>query len=348
MKRLLAMLGLLCGAGHAAAAADAVTFSRLDWELVCDNTRTCRAVGYNAADGNGPPVSLLLTRAAGPDQPVDAEFRTERLDDMPDKPEGAPLTLAIAGRPAGTLVARRDRPAGALSRAQVDALLPALLAPLPAGVDVLALSGAGGTWRVSGAGATAVLLKMDDVQGRIGTPGALVRKGGKPEASVPPALPAPRVDARPLPSSFVPPAARLSALAAELRKERAGQDCEGLDPTEPLELSARRPSAGKMLVTALCHAGSRSHVYALWSVNAVPPYAPVLVADDITDFSTDKVRSLHAMHECASAEERSWTGRALVLTRAHTSGQCAGRLFPYGAWQLPTFVTDVRLTGARP
>ncbi len=348
MTRLLAMLALLCIAGHAAAGTDGITFSHLDWDLVCDNTRTCRAVGYNAAEGRGAPVSLLLTRAAGPDQPVRAEFRTERLDDMPDKLDAAPLTMTIAGRPAGTLVARRDRPAGVLSRSQVDALLPALLAPLPDGVGVLALSGPGGTWRVSGAGATAVLLKMDDVQGRIGTPGALVRKGSKAEAAVPPAPPAPVVAARPLPASFALPASRLSALAAVLRREPAGQDCEGLDPAAPLELSARRPSGGKMLVTALCHAGSRERVYALWIVNAAPPHAPVLVADDITDFSADKVRSVHAMHECASREERSWTGSGFVLTRAYTSGQCAGRLFPYGAWELPAFVADVRLAGARP
>ncbi len=347
MKRLLAMLTVLCSAGHAAAGTDAVTFSHLDWDLVCDNTRTCRAVGYNAADGGGQPASLLLTRAAGPDQQVAAEFRTERLDDMPDRPDGAPLTMTIAGRPAGTLVARRDRPAGALSRSQIGALLPALLAPLPDGVGVLALSGPDGTWRVSGAGATAVLLKMDDVQGRIGTPGALVRKGSKAETAVPPAPPVPVVAARPLPASFALPATRLSALAAVLRKTPAGQDCEGLDPAAPLELTARRPGGGKMLVTALCHAGSRERVYALWIVNAAPPHAPVLVADDITDFSADKVRSLHAMHECAHGQERSWTGSAFVLTRAYTSGQCAGRLFPYGAWQLPTFVTDVRLTGAR-
>ncbi len=46
---------------------------------------------------------------------------------------------------------------------------------------------------LSGEGAYAVLLKMDDVQGRIGTPGALTKNGDKPESSVRAAVPAPVV-----------------------------------------------------------------------------------------------------------------------------------------------------------
>ena len=45
------------------------------------------------------------------------------------------------------------------------------------------------------AGASAVLLKMDEVQGRVGTPGALVRRGAKPESSVMAPVPAPVVKA---------------------------------------------------------------------------------------------------------------------------------------------------------
>jgi hypothetical protein len=36
---------------------------------------------------------------------------------------------------------------------------------------------------------------MDEFQGRIGTPGALVRKGTRPEATVLPPLPAPEITA---------------------------------------------------------------------------------------------------------------------------------------------------------
>ena len=34
-----------------------------DWDLVCDNTGTCRMAGYQ--DESSDPVSILFTRAAG-------------------------------------------------------------------------------------------------------------------------------------------------------------------------------------------------------------------------------------------------------------------------------------------
>jgi hypothetical protein len=49
------------------------TFSHKDWELACDNTRTCRAAGYHEED-DGPNATILLTRAAGPNQPVTVEL----------------------------------------------------------------------------------------------------------------------------------------------------------------------------------------------------------------------------------------------------------------------------------
>jgi hypothetical protein len=66
--------------------------------------------------------------------------------------------------------------------------VPALLAAVQK-EDVIRLSTDSAQWQVSLHGAAA-LLKMDDLQGRVGTPGALVRQGTKPESSVPaPAVP---------------------------------------------------------------------------------------------------------------------------------------------------------------
>ena len=49
-------------------------FSHKDREIACDNTRTCRAAGYQSDDNENPPVSVLLTRKAGPNQPVNGEL----------------------------------------------------------------------------------------------------------------------------------------------------------------------------------------------------------------------------------------------------------------------------------
>ncbi|MBK9186855.1 MAG: DUF1176 domain-containing protein [Moraxellaceae bacterium] len=40
-------------------------------EIACDNTRNCRAVGYQSDEGGeNLPLALLLERAAGANQPV--------------------------------------------------------------------------------------------------------------------------------------------------------------------------------------------------------------------------------------------------------------------------------------
>ena len=35
-----------------------VSFQHKDWALQCDNTRTCRAVGYQSEGGESEPVSM--------------------------------------------------------------------------------------------------------------------------------------------------------------------------------------------------------------------------------------------------------------------------------------------------
>jgi hypothetical protein len=75
---------------------------------------------------------------------------------------------------------------------------------------------------VSTKGANAVLLKMDDVQGSIDTPGALLRKGRKPEASVVASLPAQEIVAVPVVSdrqdARLIPVPQRARLLVELRE----------------------------------------------------------------------------------------------------------------------------------
>jgi len=51
-----------------------VRFQHKDWEIVCDNARTCRAAGYTA-EAAEPGASVLLTRRAGPNVPLAAELQ---------------------------------------------------------------------------------------------------------------------------------------------------------------------------------------------------------------------------------------------------------------------------------
>jgi hypothetical protein len=60
-----------------------VPFSHKDWEVVCDNTLTCRAAGYSPKEGKGG--SVLLTRQAGAGTSVSGEVMLAELQS-----DGAP------------------------------------------------------------------------------------------------------------------------------------------------------------------------------------------------------------------------------------------------------------------
>ncbi len=92
MKKLLyaAVPSLALASAVPAGELHGIEFAHDDWELVCDNTRTCRAADYHPLsnddeDGSddsytdsvdkAQPVPVLLTRKARPGQPVAGELQ---------------------------------------------------------------------------------------------------------------------------------------------------------------------------------------------------------------------------------------------------------------------------------
>jgi hypothetical protein len=316
-------------------------FSHKDWELACDNTRTCRAAGYHEED-DGPNATILLKRAAGPGQPVTVELQ---LADDERRPTPDQLEMFIDGRALGIV---RTDPASStptLNDAQGRALLPALLKDAR-----IAWTGKGTTWTISTAGANAVLLKMDEFQGRLNTPGALVRKGSKPESSVLSPLPAPEIQAGSVSPDKTPiklTAAQASELKAVLRNTVTGDDnCELLDSTSELagELEVRRFTKDKLLVSHACWIGAYNAGDGYWVVNAKPPYSPVLVTTSATDYDDGVINASQkgrGIGDCVASSSWTWDGRAFAQTWRTTSGMCR-QITPGGAWDLPTLVTHVR------
>lgn len=334
-------------AGAQAADPSSLTFSHHDWELACDNTRTCRAAGYQA-EGQEWPVSVLLTRKAGPNQPVTAQLQVAGAPDNAEfEKQGFPLMLSmrINGQPQGEISVAADKPAN-LSPAQTAALLNALNK-----TSTIEWSAGKYRWRVSDKGASAVLLKMDDFQGRVGTTGALVKKGVAGEDSVLPPLPAPVVKIAPLPSSrpddaqWVAKNSKALLLALRATVENQGDEC--LDLTEPRdgapELQADRLTDSKMLVSTRCWLAAYNAGSGFWVVNDKPPFQPELVTTSGSDYDKGVIaagQKGRGIGDCWSNQEWTWDGRRFVHTRESTTGQC--RLFPGGAWDLPTLVTDKR------
>lgn len=344
--RSLFCLTVLAVAGSAAAA-DAATgleFQHHDWMLACDNTRTCRAAGYQADDGDSAPVSVLLTRKAGPGTPVQAELMLGSYDGDAELPQT--LRLQINGSDLGTLPLAGE--SATLSATQTSALLAALHRDSA----IVAAGDNGKRWTLSDQGASAVLLKMDEFQGRLGTAGALIRKGTRNEDGVLPALPVPTVTLAALPPTTATDTALAASpeLRAALAAATSADDCDALGPdASPLldddarALHVTRLSKDKLLVSMLCWRGAYNEGSGYWVVNARAPYQPLLVTtlggddDGRTITAANKGRGLG---DCWSTTAWGWNGSAFVKTADASTGLC--RLVAAGgAWDMPTVVTEV-------
>jgi len=316
-----------------------LSFSHKDWELACDNTRTCRAAGYHTED-DAPNATVLLTRAAGANQPVTVELQ---LADDERHPPRSPLEMTIDGKRLGTVDIDLSNNIGKLSKTQADALVAAAVRD-----GKVAWKTGKMTWTISTAGATAVLLKMDEFQGRLETPGALVRRGNKPESSVLPPLPLPTVKAAPVIADKQPVAlapAQTRDLMAALRKTITDDSCDLLDASakEAGKLEAYRLTQDKWIVSHACWMAAYNTGDGFWVVNARPPYSPVLVttiASGYTEgviFSAQKGRGIG---DCFGTAEWVWDGRTFSQTLHETSGMCR-QISAGGAWHLPTLVARV-------
>ncbi len=328
------------------AAATGLDFYHKDWQVTCDNTRTCRAAGYQK-DGDETTISLLLTRRAGPREPVSGEVMLGSYDDKSSSllPKNGRLTMRINGRSVGSVQFDKGSLIANLSPKQIDALLAALTRKAEiewrVGEQV---------WSLSDEGVAAVLLKMDEFQGRVGTPGALVKKGSQSEENVLPPLPVPVVKAAPLPKASnvtLPPkqvAALREALRATLKKDK--DYCPDLEEKKEaeIELSFTRLNDSKVLVSTSCWRAAYNAGDGYWVINDKSPYSPVLVTTSGSDFSDGSIGAQHkgrGIGDCWSLDTWTWDGGEFVHTASSTTGMC--RLIAAGgAWQLPRIVMEVR------
>ena len=323
------LVPLQAGARGGQDSKEPVSFQHKDWALQCDNTRTCRAVGYQAEASDSEPVSILLVREAGPSTPVQVELQVSSENASP-----AELQIAVGGFSLPGL--RGDTPQ--VPAGQVPGLLQELLKNEEASV-----SAGKQRWTLSLAGATAVLLKMDEAQGRIGTPGALVRRGTRPESSVLPALPAPVVKGvKPRPTRKEDALLAKPLVEALDRASLDGQCNGGDDVLDAANVQVHRLTDRKVLLSVPCGMGAYNFSSLLWIANDRPPYQPEALQDVDGEFdpvsgSVHSAMKGRGIGDCWWAREWQFDGQAFVRTRESGDSMCRG--FAGGAWQLPRYVT---------
>lgn len=343
-RRLLLVLSLLASVITFAQAEDGVSFNHKEWELACDNTLTCRAAGYSAEEGAGG--SVLLTRAGGANTVTHGRVVLADTGDD-DAKQADSLTLWINDHSLGALL-KAENSEWMLTDTQTLALTDAIKKS-----DSVEFRGGSEPFDLSPEGAFAVLLKMDEAQGRLNTPGALIRKGSRAESSVPPAIAMPVI----WQAKTVPEQPR-TLTADELARIKPGliasltddDSCDNLAPVDDQPEEGAEPpvvtqvDASHVLITALCWRGAYNEGYGYWLMDSALQQAPELITDSGSEYHAGVISEAQkgrGIGDCWSTAAWVWDGQHFVQSSEATTGMCRA-IRAGGAWQLPVRVSEVK------
>ncbi|GJI98850.1 hypothetical protein RugamoR57_55680 [Duganella caerulea] len=317
LKLVLITSALAAALPAGAAPYNGTRFGAKDWEVACDNTRRCEAVGFQSEESESAPVALWLGRDAGPAGALEAKLHVV----IPDDKDAGPLTITVGKLALGGLKADTG-----LTAEQIGRLMPQLL-----NAESAKVSDGKHQWLLSLAGLKAVLLKMDDVQGRVGTVTALVKAGMRPASEVLPALVPPTV--RPVP---LPPAQKGDdKLLAAILKTMRVEDCEVALGESGGDQSIHRLPGGKVLLVLECDRAAYQSSYGLWVARDKPPYdlkpleVPGMEGGGIMNASLEggKLSSYakgRGLFDCGGFWTWVWTAQGFQLIDVSQANICRG------------------------
>ena len=337
MKKIL-LLTLLPVAAMAAPSLKGFEKTYQNWDLICDNTGTCNMAGYPEGDGSEHSVSILFTRSAGEQAPVTAQLAL-----LPDELGNKTAEIILNGQSLGTIQNFSEEGNAKLSEKQTTELLTALKGN--ASIEVIF-----GEFKekVSDKGAAAAMLKMDEFQQRLNTPSALIRQGQEKHVVLAPQA-APKIEAVSVNNHKTIELKRgekqFKHVLALLRKAYDGcvdEDLENQDITlYPL-------TQNKVLAEALCASGAYQSTNYYAVLDDKLSKVEQVLADQYNGVGGDRkqgyafVRGAYkgrGAGDCWSIQDAVWNGKIFILTSEWTTGSC--KRFPDGAWQLPTFVSEI-------
>lgn len=339
-------------------------YSKDDWQLVCDNTLTCRAAGYSSEDNFDRPATILIT--AVPQQMI-PKVEVQFLP--PLKSAGKQdIELWLNDKFYGQLSVSSDGDVYQLNQKQTQALLKQ--ASQNTKIEIVAVSKVGSTrWQVSDKGMSAVLLKLDEVQGRVGNSLALVSQSHRNKQVPKSAVTKPIIH-----KAFAFSDKKQTALApvklnyfkSNIEKwinvdsksimgtqDEMG-DCELANPKSEQYQSFKRYDSNRLdwtftrvdgahtLASHLCWSGAYNMGYGYWLIDNAKPSKPQLITTSGSEYAKGEIWSTQkgrGLGDCWAQKQWVWNGRSFVISKEATTGMCRG--FAGGAWQLPTYVSNV-------
>ena len=313
-----------------------------DWDLVCDNTGTCRMAGYQ--EEGDDPVSILFTRAAGENAAVEGKFTILPFGEADrDVQVGQDIEIWLNGKSLGKVKHISDDAPDKLTEEQTKALLSGLKKE-----SEIRLTYGKTTLKVSDKGAAAAMLKMDEFQQRLNTPSALIRQGQEKHAVLAP-QPAPKIEVVSVNNRKTTELKRgekqYNNVLALLRKAHDGCVDEDL---ESQYITIYPLTHNKVLAEALCFEGAYQGTNYYAVLDDKLSKVEQVLADQYNEAGYDEkqgyafVRGTYkarGIGDCWSGDDAVWNGKIFIRTSEWTTGSCKG--FTGGAWQLPTFVSDI-------
>ena len=313
-----------------------------DWDLVCDNTGTCRMAGYQ--DESSDPVSILFTRAAGENAAVEGKFTILPFGEADrDVQVGQDIEIWLNGKSLGKVKHISDDAPDKLTEEQTKALLSGLKKE-----SEIRLTYGKTTLKVSDKGAAAAMLKMDEFQQRLNMPSALIRQGQEKHAVLAPKV-EPKIDAVSVNNRKTIELKRgekqFNHVLALLRKAHDGCVDEDL---ESQDITIYPLTQNKVLAEALCARAAYQYTNYYAVLDDKLSKVEQVLADQYNEAGYDEkqgyafVRGIYkgrVIGDCWNSEDAVWNGKIFIRTSEWTTGSCKG--FTGGAWQLPIFVSDI-------
>jgi hypothetical protein len=320
-------LAFLASAAATAAADDNPLKTFKDWVVGCDNGRACMAVGQ-FAEGNSDTLTLAIDRGAGAgDRPV-IWFR--------DDGDSNPTDWSVDGKPLGLKFVSYKQFNVAVSPETTDRALAALIGSAP----VMTVQKIGqDRYTVSANGASAALRWMDVAQHRDGTVTALVAKGSKPAATVPPPPALPSVIRR-MPAKLPPPDT-FSAKAADQWREKIFECTDEKPDSQMVESKRLDARTTLVMITASCASGAYNYLYIpLLLRKGQKPLLAKFQGRSATDDEGDGLYNLYwheddprvlgsyfkgrGLGDCGGGTDWVWDGTMFRVVGESSMGDCQG------------------------
>ena len=351
-----------------------------DWQVVCDNTLTCRIAGYSddSAEWRG---SILMTLQAGEKTPS-----TRVVLNHWDWSSSEEMVTQIDARNHSVKLWLNDQFYGEVKESELTKAQTAQLIKQARKSSKIVFKLGEYQWQISDKGMAAVLLKLDEVQGRVGTPLALVSKNARNRQIPKRPKPKPKVYAAySYPISEYPTYEDtkdgttietlkeekyyqhlseqqrqhwqhdMSKWAIATLDQEARADCNLLTSDNDWFDAARKIwqftpiNSQYTLASHPCWTGAYNVGSGYWLIDNDSPIQPKLITTSGSEYAEGKILAAHkgrGLGDCWSMTEWVWNGKKFAKTFEQTTGLC--RLIEAGgAWSMPTYVSEVIASAQR-